>query len=144
MSSASNSTTSLGSSTTVASRAPLKGSTAVQPKHFQSAFATLDSTYGSIGTAPSPVLKQKNSSTKSSTASPVVASRALKATKNFESAFTDLQSTYGFSGAVPSPFPKKRGSGSFFSKFLSSSSASPPSTFTPKPKSAQSRDRPSR
>ncbi|KAJ6581047.1 hypothetical protein B0H19DRAFT_1113443 [Mycena capillaripes] len=106
----------------------------MQPKDFHSAFATLESTYGFIGIAPSPVLKQKNSSTKSSIASPVVASRALKATKNFESAFTDLQSTYGFSGAIPSPVPKKRGGGSFFSKFRSSSSARSPSTFTPKTK----------
>ncbi|KAJ6537809.1 hypothetical protein B0H19DRAFT_1180961 [Mycena capillaripes] len=134
MSSASNSTTSLVSSTTVSSRAPLNGSTAVQPKDFQSAFATLQSTYGFIGTAPSPVPKKSSprSSTTSVTSSAVDAPRAPKATTKFESAFADLQSTYGFSWAVPSLLSQKREGGSFFSKFRSSSS--PSSLSTPKTK----------
>ncbi|KAJ6581046.1 hypothetical protein B0H19DRAFT_1060727 [Mycena capillaripes] len=107
MSFTSNSNASLVSNTTVSSRAPLNGS--VQSKDFQSAFASLQSTFGFGGTAPSPVLKQKNSSTKSSTTPPVVdAQRPLNGTKNFQSAFADLQSTYGFGGAVPSPIPKQK------------------------------------
>ncbi|KAJ7272632.1 hypothetical protein B0H12DRAFT_1215754 [Mycena haematopus] len=128
MSSASTSTTSLVSNTTVSSRAPLNGSRTAQPKDFQSAFASLQSTYGFNGSAPSPVPKQKGTSAPcSAVPSPATVTRApLQATnKNYESAFADLQSTYGFSGAVPSPIPKSKktdnSSGSLFSKFLRSS-----------------------
>ncbi|KAJ6537806.1 hypothetical protein B0H19DRAFT_1240514 [Mycena capillaripes] len=119
MSSASNSTTTLVSSTAVSLRAPLNGSTAVQPKDFQSAFATLQSTYGFISTAPSPVPKKSSprSSTTSVTSSAVDPPRAPKATTKLKSAFADLQSTCGFSGAVPSLLSQKREGGSFFSKF---------------------------
>ncbi|KAJ7886008.1 hypothetical protein B0H13DRAFT_901187 [Mycena leptocephala] len=120
MSSASTSTTSLVSNTTVSSRVPLNGSTTVQPKDFQSAFASLQSTYGLNGTAPSPV--SKKSPSPSSTTFPVDASRTPN--KNFQSAFADLQSTYGFGGAVPSPVPKQKdGNSSLFSKFHRSSSS---------------------
>ncbi|KAJ7886021.1 hypothetical protein B0H13DRAFT_901680 [Mycena leptocephala] len=126
MSSASTSTTSLVSNTTVSSRAPLNGSTTVQPapKDFQSAFASLQSTYGFSGTAPTPV--SKKSSAPSSTTSPAAdASRAP--TKDFQSAFADLQSTYGFGGAAPTPIPKQKKDGtssrSLFSKFRRSSSS---------------------
>ncbi|KAJ7156884.1 hypothetical protein C8R43DRAFT_1125457 [Mycena crocata] len=127
----SNSTTSL-LSTTVSSRTPLNGSSTVQPKDFQSAFATLQSTYGFSGSAPSPVSKSsKTPSASSSTASLVsnttISSRApLAPKKDFQSAFTDLQSTYGFGGAAPSPVPsskQKQNTGSLFSKFIRSSSA---------------------
>ncbi|KAF7357008.1 hypothetical protein MVEN_01037400 [Mycena venus] len=118
MTSASSSTTSLVSNTTASSRAPL---TAAQSKDFQSAFASLQSTYGFSGTAPSPVQKETSSVPRPDAASPAT----HPTTKDFQSAFADLQSTYGFGGAVPSPVPKpkKQGntSGSLFSKFTRSS-----------------------
>ncbi|KAJ7797507.1 hypothetical protein B0H14DRAFT_3547771 [Mycena olivaceomarginata] len=125
MSFASTSTTSLVSNTTVSSRAAAKTVT-VQPKDFQGAFASLQSTYGFGATVPSPVQKKTTSTPRSAAPSP--APRAplqtknfqsafadLQSTygfgasnKNFESAFADLQSTYGFGGAVPSPIPRSR------------------------------------
>ncbi|KAJ7156881.1 hypothetical protein C8R43DRAFT_407272 [Mycena crocata] len=101
----SSSTTSLVSNTTVSSRAPLNG---LQSKDFQSAFATLQSTYGSSGSAPRPVSKSsKTHSASGLTAPTTVSSRApLAPKKNFQAAFADLQSTYGFGGAAPSPVPK--------------------------------------
>jgi hypothetical protein len=104
MSFASTSTTSLVSNTTVSSRAPLNST--VQPKDFQGAFGSLQSTYGFGATVPSPVQKQTTSTPRSSAPSP--APRAPLQTKNFQSAFADLQSTYGFGGAVPSPVQKKK------------------------------------
>ncbi|KAJ7623134.1 hypothetical protein FB45DRAFT_1031079 [Roridomyces roridus] len=122
-SSASTSTISLLSTTTVSSRAPLN---AAQPKDYQAAFATLQSTYGFAGTVPSP-------SPKSSTPRSVVPSTTSSlparaaAPKDFESAFADLQSTYGFGGSVPSPVPepKERSSGGFFSRFSRPAVAKP-------------------
>ncbi|KAJ7221938.1 hypothetical protein C8J57DRAFT_1482356 [Mycena rebaudengoi] len=61
MSTISYSTTSLVSNTTTSSRAPLTSSPQTQPKDFQSAFATLQSTYGFSGLAPSVVAKPKKS-----------------------------------------------------------------------------------
>ncbi|KAJ7797523.1 hypothetical protein B0H14DRAFT_2618895 [Mycena olivaceomarginata] len=137
MSVASTSTTSLVSNTTVSSRAPFNGSATVQSKDFQTAFASLQSTYGFSATAPSPV--QKETSAPRSSVSPP-ATRAPVQTKNFQSAFADLQSTYGFGGAVPTPVPKAKKEGSssrsFFSKFTRSSKPHPPSSpsSTPTPK----------
>ncbi|KAJ7781992.1 hypothetical protein DFH07DRAFT_792219 [Mycena maculata] len=125
MSSASSSTTSLVSNTTVSSRAPLTGT---QPKDFQAAFASLQSTYGFAGSVPMPAPKTTASSATTSRMSSTAASHVPSATpKDFQSAFADLQSTYGFSGSVPSPVPgpKNRGRGSFFSKLARVASASP-------------------
>ncbi|KAJ7230639.1 hypothetical protein GGX14DRAFT_554122 [Mycena pura] len=111
MFSASHSTTSLVSNTTVSSRTPL----AVQPKDFQSAFASLQSTYGFGQTAPSPLAKSKgkrNTNVRSgaapgaSTATATTASQSATH-KDFGAAFADLQSTYGFCGSVPSPVSKR-------------------------------------
>ncbi|KAJ7777384.1 hypothetical protein B0H16DRAFT_1301762 [Mycena metata] len=131
MFSANTSTTSLVSTTTVSSRAPLTGS--AEKKDFQAAFASLQSTYGFAASAPTPVLKKK--STSSSTVPTVSAVRtptatATATTKDFQSVFADLQSTYGFGGSAPMPVPKKQGSTSnttsnkLFSKFMRSSSSS--------------------
>ncbi|KAJ7035546.1 hypothetical protein C8F04DRAFT_1097616 [Mycena alexandri] len=123
MSSANTSTTSLVSTTTVSSRAPLTGS--AQKKDFQTAFASLQSTYGFAASAPTPVLKKK--STSSTTLPTVRASSSTATTKDFQSAFADLQSTYGFGGSAPMPVPKKQGvnttSNKLFSKFTRSSSS---------------------
>ncbi|KAJ7777396.1 hypothetical protein B0H16DRAFT_956336 [Mycena metata] len=126
MFSANTSTTSLVSTTTVSSRAPLTGS--AEKKDFQAAFASLQSTYGFAASAPTPVLKKKSTS---STATPAVrASTSTAPTKDFQSAFADLQSTYGFGGSAPMPVPKNQGSSSnttsnkLFSKFMRSSSSS--------------------
>ncbi|KAJ7272633.1 hypothetical protein B0H12DRAFT_1228648 [Mycena haematopus] len=102
------STTSLMSNTTVSSRAPLNGPRTVQPKDFQAAFASLQSTYGFNGSAPNPVQKKKTSSSPSRPAVSSESSRAPSAKKDFQSAFADLQSTYGFGGAAPSPIPKSK------------------------------------
>ncbi|KAJ7132273.1 hypothetical protein C8R44DRAFT_46749 [Mycena epipterygia] len=108
MSSASTSTTSLVSTTTVSSRAPLTGT--AQPKDFQAAFARLQSTYGFAGSAPSPApkiaLKATASRPTSSIASPAPAHTFSRAPKDFQAAFASLQSTYGFAGSVPSPVQK--------------------------------------
>ncbi|KAJ6485746.1 hypothetical protein C8R45DRAFT_930830 [Mycena sanguinolenta] len=142
MSSASASTTSLVSNTTISSRAPLNGSRTTQPKDFQAAFASLQSTYGFSGSAPSPVPKKTSKSTsappaRSAVSAPAPVTRApLQATnKNVEAAFADLQSTYGFGGAAPSPIPKSKKqdkdnrSASLFSRFIGSSK--PVSTSAP-------------
>jgi len=101
------STASLVSNTTVSSRTPLTGSNTAQTKDFQSAFASLQSTYGFNGSAPSPVPKKKTKQT--SAPRSAISNTATRApTKNFESAFADLQSTYGFGGAVPCPIPKSK------------------------------------
>ncbi|KAJ7146346.1 hypothetical protein C8R44DRAFT_845534 [Mycena epipterygia] len=133
MTSASSSTVSLVSTTTVSSRAPLTG----QPKDFQAAFASLQSTYGFGGSAPTPL--PKSTASRSESAPP--SSRASsKAPKDFQAAFADLQSTYGFSGSapVPIPKPKKEGSGSLFAKFARATApkaqASPAPTPSPKTK----------
>ncbi|KAJ7132279.1 hypothetical protein C8R44DRAFT_612148 [Mycena epipterygia] len=107
MSSASTSTTSLVSTTTVSSRAPLTGT--AQPKDFQAAFARLQSTYGFAGSAPSPAPntapKATASRPTSSLASPAPAPTS-RAPKDFQAAFASLQSTYGFAGFAPSPVQK--------------------------------------
>ncbi|KAJ7781983.1 hypothetical protein DFH07DRAFT_792195 [Mycena maculata] len=131
MSSASSSTTSLVSNTTVSSRAPLTGT---QPKDFQAAFASLQSTYGLAGSVPMPAPKTTAaaSSTTTSRMSSTAASHVPSATpKDFQSAFADLQSTYGFNGSVPSPVPgpkNRDGRGSLFSKLARVASASHAST----------------
>ncbi|KAF7370979.1 hypothetical protein MSAN_00732100 [Mycena sanguinolenta] len=110
-SSPSASTASLMSNNTVSSRAPLNGSRTTQPKDFQAAFASLQSTYGFSGSAPSPVPKKnaKSTSAPRSAVPPSVTRTPLQAgNKNFEAAFADLQSTYGFGGAAPSPVPKSK------------------------------------
>ncbi|KAJ7781980.1 hypothetical protein DFH07DRAFT_392561 [Mycena maculata] len=127
MSSASSSTTSLVSNTTVSSRAPLTGT---QPKYFQAAFASLQSTYGFAGSVPMPAPKTTASSVMTSRMSSMaVSSHVSSATpKDFQSAFADLQSTYGFSGSVPSPVPapqNRGGRGSLFSKLARVAFASP-------------------
>ncbi|KAJ7626246.1 hypothetical protein DFH06DRAFT_1339387 [Mycena polygramma] len=92
------STASLVSNTTLSSRTPLTAAL----KDFEAAFARLQSTYGSGGTAPSPVWKQKLDSP---VPSPIPSPRAdaPRAPKNYEAAFADLQSTYGFGGSNPIP-----------------------------------------
>ncbi|KAJ7781984.1 hypothetical protein DFH07DRAFT_392646 [Mycena maculata] len=141
MSCASSSTASLVSNTTVSSRTPL---TAMQPKDFQAAFASLQSTNGFAGSAPMPVPKSNAPRSTVSSASTTTASSHAPSTapKGFQSAFADLQSTYGFGGAAPSPVPKPKKEGSscsFFSKLVRSakprtSTPSSPSTSTPKTK----------
>ncbi|KAJ7777383.1 hypothetical protein B0H16DRAFT_956022 [Mycena metata] len=127
MLSANNSTTSLASTTTVSSRAPLTGS--AEKKDFQAAFASLQSTYGFAASAPTPVLKKKSTSnsspTTTSTTTPAVRAVHASTPKDFQSAFANLQSTYGFGGSAPMPIPKKQGAdtNTFFSKFTRSSSA---------------------
>ncbi|KAJ7146349.1 hypothetical protein C8R44DRAFT_973163 [Mycena epipterygia] len=134
MSSASSSTASLVSTTTVSSRAPLTG----QPKDFRAAFASLQSSYGFGGSAPSPVPKTTTASR--SERAPASSRAPANAPKDFQAAFADLQSTYGFGGSAPLPVPKpkKEGSGSLFAKFaraaVSKAQASPTSTSTPKTK----------
>ncbi|KAK7031521.1 hypothetical protein R3P38DRAFT_2924136 [Favolaschia claudopus] len=91
----------------VSSRTPLNGS---QSKDYQAAFATLQSTYGFAGSAPSPVPKT-SASAKSSTRTPTPVKAPstqtqTKAKKDYRSAFGALQSTFGFSGASPCPIPK--------------------------------------
>ncbi|KAJ6485745.1 hypothetical protein C8R45DRAFT_997748 [Mycena sanguinolenta] len=111
MSSPSASTASLVSNTTVSSRAPLNSSRTVQPKDFQAAFASLQSTYGFGGNAPTPVPKKNSKSSsapRSAVPAPVTRAPQQPSTKNFEAAFAALQSTYGFGGAAPSPVPKSR------------------------------------
>ncbi|KAK7031555.1 hypothetical protein R3P38DRAFT_2924370 [Favolaschia claudopus] len=108
MSSASSSTATL---VTVSSRTPLNRSTTVKAKDFQAAFASLQSTYGFPGSAPSPVPKKFSSSpstsAKSSPSVPVSAPSAQnKAKRDYRSAFGNLQSTFGFGGAAPCPVPK--------------------------------------
>ncbi|KAJ7065254.1 hypothetical protein C8F01DRAFT_1366280 [Mycena amicta] len=94
--SASNSTTSLvSSSPTLSAAAP--------QKDFQSAFALLQTTYGFSGTTPIPLPKKdtkKNASPAAFSAAPGPASGA----KDYQAAFADLQSKYGFGGA-PTPVP---------------------------------------
>ncbi|KAJ7708841.1 hypothetical protein B0H17DRAFT_846999, partial [Mycena rosella] len=99
----SSSTASLASTTTVSSRAPLT-TRAAQPKDFEAAFASLQSTYGFAAAAPSPVQK-----TAASRSAATVAPRQASAPgqpKDFEAAFASLQSTYGFAAAAPSPVQK--------------------------------------
>ncbi|KAK6978140.1 hypothetical protein R3P38DRAFT_3119736 [Favolaschia claudopus] len=94
-------TQSTASLLSVSSRTPLNGS---QSKDYQSAFATLQSTYGFAGSAPSPVPKAKSSTrTPSQVNAPLT---QTKAKKDYRAAFGALQSTYGFSGAAPCPVPK--------------------------------------
>ncbi|KAJ7230637.1 hypothetical protein GGX14DRAFT_312560, partial [Mycena pura] len=93
------STTSLVSTTTVSSRTPLTGA---QPKDFQAAFASLQSTYGLSGTTPSPMNRNDvkynaNAGARSSVA-PTSTTAKSAAPKDFQAAFADLQSTYGFGG----------------------------------------------
>ncbi|KAF8196906.1 hypothetical protein K438DRAFT_1825759 [Mycena galopus ATCC 62051] len=150
MSSASTSTTSLVSATTsvvsdttISSRSPLTASAAAQPKDFQAAFASLQSTYGFNGTTPTPVQKKELTYVPRSTVAFLEKRAPLQTTdKNFEAAFADLQSTYGFGGSVPSPIPKpkKQGNGSsrsLFSRLVRSKKQTPlssPSTPTPRTK----------
>ncbi|KAJ6513210.1 hypothetical protein C8R45DRAFT_338350 [Mycena sanguinolenta] len=106
MSSPNNSTVSLASTTTVSSRTPLNGSKTVQPKDFQASFASLQSTYGFGGSAPSPIPK-KNLAVPSP--GPAAPAPAQEPKKNFQTAFAGLQSTYGFGGGgAPSPVPKSK------------------------------------
>ncbi|KAJ7781982.1 hypothetical protein DFH07DRAFT_1055494 [Mycena maculata] len=128
MSSASTSTTSFVSGTTVtSSRARLTAGT--QPKNFQAAFASLQSTYGFAGSVPMPPPTTARSTTPScmsrTATNPHVPSSPPK---DFQSAFAELQLTYGFSGSVPSPAPapKNRGSsGSLLLKLARVASAFP-------------------
>lgn len=107
----SHSTTSLVSNTSVSSRTPL----ATQPKDFQAAFASLQSTYGLSHTAPSPLAKsnrRRNTNVHSGAAPGAPTATATTASqsatpKDFEAAFANLQSTYGFCGSAPSPVPKQ-------------------------------------
>ncbi|KAJ7643378.1 hypothetical protein DFH06DRAFT_1213086 [Mycena polygramma] len=141
MSFTSNSTTSLASTATVSSRAPLTGSTAVPQKDSKAAVADHQSAYGFGGsgllyfankrTKESPAQKQKNSSSPSYTTAPMPRVPP-KGVKDYEAAFADLQSTYGFSGAVPSPVPKPKENRSLFSKLIRSSSSTSPSHSKPK------------
>ncbi|KAJ7354617.1 hypothetical protein DFH08DRAFT_1077281 [Mycena albidolilacea] len=121
MSFTSTSTTSLVSNTTISSRTPLNSN--VQSKDFQAAFASLQSTYGSGATAPSPVQKNSTSAPRPADSSP--AARAPLQTKNFQSAFTDLQSTYRFGGAVPNPVQKKNSAPASRSAIPSSATRTP-------------------
>ncbi|KAJ6535190.1 hypothetical protein B0H10DRAFT_600850 [Mycena sp. CBHHK59/15] len=113
------SATSLVSNTTISSHAPLRGSTPA-PKDFEAAFATLQSTYGFNGLAPSPVLKSQtaqNVQPDASTASTTTLSSSARSRaqpKDYEAAFATLQSTYGFSGHAPSPVTKPKNSPSTF------------------------------
>ncbi|KIJ53980.1 hypothetical protein M422DRAFT_24972 [Sphaerobolus stellatus SS14] len=74
-------------------------------KNYESAFASLQSSFGFSGTAPCmPSLsKSKSSATSSSrNTSPTAApqrSCTSTSSKNYESAFGQLQATYGFGGA---------------------------------------------
>ncbi|KAJ7493288.1 hypothetical protein B0H11DRAFT_1911211 [Mycena galericulata] len=111
MHSASTSTASLVSNTSISSRAPLNKAAPV--KDFQAAFATLQSTYGFAGAAPSPAPARKP------TPSPVPSRKGATQTqaavvpttrsppKDFEAAFANLQSMYGFGGAAPTPIAKR-------------------------------------
>ncbi|KAJ7281970.1 hypothetical protein C8J57DRAFT_86779 [Mycena rebaudengoi] len=71
-------------------------------KNFESAFATLQSTYGYSGNAPTPTSlpsSLKRGASKSSASSLV----SNTSSKDFEAAFATLQSTYGYSGNAPNP-----------------------------------------
>ncbi|KAJ7797513.1 hypothetical protein B0H14DRAFT_3493657 [Mycena olivaceomarginata] len=98
MSFASTSTTSLVSNTTVSSRTPLNST--VQPKDFQGAFGSLQSTYGFGATAPSPVQKKTTSAPRSAAPSP--APRAPLQTKNFHPVQKKKSTTPAPRSAVPS------------------------------------------
>ncbi|KAJ7035527.1 hypothetical protein C8F04DRAFT_510447 [Mycena alexandri] len=123
MFSANTSTTSLASTTTVSSRAPLAGS--AQTKDFQAAFASLQSTYGFAASAPTPVLNKKstNNNSSSTTTPAVRASPSTTTTKDFQSAFADLQSTYGLGSSAPMPVPKKQGAHTTSNKLFTRSSS---------------------
>ncbi|KAJ7756299.1 hypothetical protein B0H16DRAFT_696868 [Mycena metata] len=120
------STTSLASTTTVSSRAPLTRPAQTKTKDFQAAFASLQTTYGFAASAPTPVLKKKSTSN-SSTTTTTPAVRAVRAStpKDFQFAFADLQSTYGFGASAPMPVSKKQGAdtNTFFAKLTRSSFA---------------------
>ncbi|KAJ7825358.1 hypothetical protein B0H14DRAFT_2272294, partial [Mycena olivaceomarginata] len=85
------STSSLVSNTTVSFCTSLNNSAA--RKDFQTVFASLQSTYGLGGVAPSPAQK-----TARAVPSPAMPAPLQAINKNLESAFADLQSTYGFGG----------------------------------------------
>lgn len=103
MSTASCSTSSLVSTQTYKSDAPLRQSR--PQKDYAAAFASLQSTYGTSGFTPSPVpktVKAPKPSSKPSFTPPPVTSP----TKDYESAFAALSSSYGFGGGLPS-LPRK-------------------------------------
>ncbi|KAJ7281941.1 hypothetical protein C8J57DRAFT_1500602 [Mycena rebaudengoi] len=106
-------------------------------KNFESAFATLQSTYGYGGNAPNPT--SLPSSLKSHTSKPSTSSLVSStSSKDFESAFATLQSTYGYSGNAPKPTPspssskqdasKESSHGSLFAKLRLSSQKTAPSS----------------
>ncbi|EGN91735.1 hypothetical protein SERLA73DRAFT_148247 [Serpula lacrymans var. lacrymans S7.3] len=101
------STTSLHSTTTFSSTAPLTSSQ--PPKDFQSAFEQLQSTYGVNGHTPTPISTsaqkwpkwlQRRPSAKPSPSQlkPLPVTDPSSPSKNYEGAFAQLSSSYGFGG----------------------------------------------
>ena len=108
------STTSLDSNKTVTSMTPLVP--AKPNKDYSTAFADLQSRYGTAGNFPAPVMKPSASQkqnpslgTPQSTSYPSSQSTSTPLTtspKNFEASFGKLSSSYGFGGAMPK-LPRK-------------------------------------
>lgn len=101
------SATSVVSTQTFASTVPLRASTS--QKDYASAFANLQSTYGTNGLAPSPVPTKKSKSKSSSRALSTATNMtppSTTSTKDYESAFAALSSSFGFGGGAPS-LPQK-------------------------------------
>ncbi|KAJ7250665.1 hypothetical protein C8J57DRAFT_1239055 [Mycena rebaudengoi] len=103
MSTVSYSTTSLVSNTTTSSRVPLTGSPQTQPKDFQFAFVTLQSTYGFSGQTPSVVAKPKKSeqSASESSISCLLSKLKLKPRSSPSSEKKKGRSSYSPSTSVP-------------------------------------------
>ncbi|RDB17515.1 hypothetical protein Hypma_001200 [Hypsizygus marmoreus] len=78
-------------------------------KDYESAFATLSSSFGFSGGAPALPRKAKTHSTPSASSTSFTTPRSPPTQqKNYEAAFGSLSSAYGFNGRAPS-LPSKKG-----------------------------------
>ncbi|KAJ7160021.1 hypothetical protein C8R43DRAFT_994115 [Mycena crocata] len=90
----------MSSSSCIASSRASTASSASAPKDYAAAFASLQSTYGVAGRAPSVCSKQRSvSSNKQKSPAAQGAYQSIPTGKNYGSAFGALSSQFGFGGA---------------------------------------------